>query len=80
MDYQISGTVVCMAGAPVENATVVINNSFSLTNEYGEFLIKNVPAGNYTLKVVHRKYYTLQQPVYVNSDLHGTIIYLKLLP
>jgi len=80
MSYEISGTVVCMTGAPVENATVAINNKFSLTNENGVFSIKNIPEGNYTLKVVHRRYFTLQQAVHVTSDLHGTVIYLKLIP
>ena len=80
MNYEMSGTVLCMAGLPIENATVVIDNKFSLTNEHGEFSIKNIPAGAYTLKVIHRKYFTLIQDVQVNSNLPGTVIYLKRIP
>ena len=80
MNYEMAGTVLCMAGLPIENATVVIDNKFSLTNERGEFSIKNIPPGSYTLKVVHRKYFTLLQDVQVNINLPGTIIYLKRIP
>ena len=77
----MSGVVLCMAGLPIENATVVVDNKFSLTNENGEFIIKDIPEGVYTLKVIHRKYYTLiQDNVQVRSDLPGTVIYLKRIP
>lgn len=69
-----------MAGIPIENATVVIDSKFSLTNENGEFLIGDVSGGHHVIKVVHRKYYTLFQDVFVNSDLPDTVIYLKRLP
>ena len=73
----MSGTVVCMQGLPVENATVVIDNKFSLTNENGEFSIANISTGNHTLKVIHRRYLTFLLDVFVGSDLPGTTIYLK---
>jgi hypothetical protein len=77
MDYTMSGTVLCMAGIPIENATVVVDNKFSLTNENGEFSISGISEGHNVLKVIHRKYYTLIQDVQVRSNLPGTIIYLK---
>lgn len=69
-----------MQGLPIENATVAIDNKFSLTNEDGEFLIKNISPGLHNLKVIHRRYYTLKQDVQVTSDLPGTEIYLKRIP
>ena len=80
MNYELSGTVMCMAGLPIENATVVIDNKFSLTNERGEFSIQNIPPGQYTLKVVHRRYFTLFQDVQVTGNLPGTVVYLKRIP
>jgi len=69
-----------MAGLPIENATVVVDNKFSLTNERGEFSIQNIPPGQYTLKVVHRRYFTLTQDVQVTGNLPGTVVYLKRIP
>lgn len=80
MSYEISGVVLCMSDLPIENATVAIDGKFSLSNEHGEFLIRNVTAGAHTLKVVHRRYYTLQQDVTVMSDLPESKIYLKRIP
>ena len=50
--YSVSGKLM-HNGNPLPNATVALNEQINLTSQSdsnGEFLIKNVPKGDYTLK------------------------------
>ncbi len=68
---------------PIPYATVVINDgtekiiSGGITTENGDFLITDIPKGNYTLKVQFIGYKTYSQPIEIsrkNKDLNvGTV-------
>jgi hypothetical protein len=77
MVYKISGTVACCGGYPVENATIVIDDKFALSDENGNFVISNITPGNHEIQVVHRKYQTLSTQVDVNRNIENAILYIK---
>lgn len=78
--YTISGTVVCCGGFPVENATVILGNTYDLSDENGKFELHNVPAGTHRLKVVHRSYETFEEPMEVSGNISGGTIYIGYKP
>ena len=50
-------TLLCKVHTEMEGYTVVLQNPFfSLTDENGNYTIKDVPAGTYTLQVWNKKY------------------------
>lgn len=77
MPYTISGVVACCGGFPVENATVVIDGLFALSNENGNFELKGITPGNHTIKVLHRSYQTLEVPVVVDRNMENVILYTQ---
>jgi hypothetical protein len=48
-------------------------NFGTTTNENGEFIIKNIPSGSYTLIVRLLSYQPVENPIILNSDLEFTI-------
>jgi hypothetical protein len=62
----MQGKVICKStGEPVMMATVVVKelNIWATTTDKGEFVLRNVPAGNYTLVVSCLGYVQLELPV-----------------
>lgn len=60
--------LLCKVHAEMEGYAVVLQNPFfSLTDENGNYAIKDVPAGSYTLKVWNKKYGGKPQQIEVKS-------------
>lgn len=68
--FKQAGTAIllCNVHAEMEGYVVVLKNPFfSLTDENGNYTIKDVPAGSYTLKVWNKKYVGKPQQIEVKS-------------
>ncbi|MCR4319363.1 MAG: carboxypeptidase regulatory-like domain-containing protein [Candidatus Brocadiaceae bacterium] len=68
--FKQAGTAIllCNVHAEMEGYVVVLQNPFfSLTDENGNYTIKDVPAGSYTLKVWNKKYVGKPQQIEVKS-------------
>lgn len=64
----ISGSVVDnISGSPIENATVIIGNSLSLSNEGGFFSL-DVPSGRHDLVVIQRYYKKIKEYIDIFGD------------
>jgi hypothetical protein len=66
----ISGTVTYLNGTFVENATITVMDTqfITQTNENGDYLIYNVPAGNHRIMVEKEGYNTIILKTFVNSQ------------
>ena len=63
-----AAVLLCNVHAEMEGYVVVLQNPFfSLTDENGNYTIKDVPAGSYTLKVWNKKYVGKPQQIEVKS-------------
>ena len=63
-----SATLLCNVHTEMEGYVVVIQNPFFFrTDENGNYTIKDVPAGSYTLKVWNKKYVGKPQQIEVKS-------------
>ena len=63
-----AAVLLCNVHAEMEGYVVVLHNPFfSLTDENGNYTIKDVPAGSYTLKVWNKKYVGKPQQIEVKS-------------
>ena len=63
-----AATLLCNVHVEMEGYVVVFQNPFfSLTDENGNYTIKDVPAGSYTLKVWNKKYGGKPQQIEVKS-------------
>ena len=62
--YTIKGVITDEKGRPASNAKVVApgSDNYSITNESGEFILNNVPAGKTQLEVIP----TQKQPLTYN--------------
>ena len=71
--FDISGKITDEEnGDPLIGANVVIQgdnfNTGAATNSDGEYTIRNVPLGDYTLKVTYIGYEDYQAPIAVNEN------------
>jgi len=77
--YVLKGKVTdSIAGTGIGFAHVVIEETYksTTTNEQGEFEIKNLPEGDYNLKISHVSYSSVEKPVSVKKDV---LIEIKLI-
>lgn len=69
--FSVSGKVVdSKTGEPVQGATVRLRdtNIGCVTNGEGEFALKNIPDGNYVMRISRTDYATQSHPVSSNTD------------
>ncbi|MDR2361389.1 MAG: TonB-dependent receptor [Prevotellaceae bacterium] len=77
--FTLSGTVVnARTKAPVEFASVILDNGerWTITDEQGVFLLKNVPAGDIALTVSCLGYAKQTLKRTVSGDMSALIVYL----
>jgi hypothetical protein len=72
---RIIGKVVDVNNQPVENATITIPTAglFALSDEHGDFVIDNVPAGIQTLYTIHRNFQKFAADVHLSEDMNVTL-------
>ncbi|SHN21254.1 TonB-dependent receptor domain-containing protein [Mucilaginibacter sp. OK098] len=78
---QVSGKLADATGQPVSYATAFLLKEAdstivrsALTNDTGKFLIENIPAGRYLLKITSIGYQTWISPVFEGPKAFGTIV------
>ena len=66
----IHGKVLSNTGKPIENANVsVLNTTYgAYTNENGQFILENIPFGNYTLKISYVGYNSKEVNITVKNN------------
>ncbi|HEY3421456.1 MAG TPA: leucine-rich repeat protein [Methanomassiliicoccales archaeon] len=70
----VDGTANDIDGNPIANATVTLSNgTVVMTNEYGQFMILGVKAGNYSLTIAKDGYSTITQNVTVTSEKNADL-------
>jgi hypothetical protein len=69
-DGDVTGKVTFLNGTPVENATISIvnENIETLTDSDGNYILYNVPPGNYELRVEYEGYNTFVKKIYVSPS------------
>lgn len=67
----ISGTITSADGEVLIGATALLQNTElgSTTDENGQYLIKNVPAGEYVISVSYVSFQTVQQKIVVGAGI-----------
>lgn len=77
---QIKGTVTdSISGKPVENANIIIESSpwAAVSNQAGEFVLNQIPEGEYVLAIMHLSYTTKKIKVLVkNGEI--TLLHISL--
>lgn len=82
--YKASGKIVDTNEDNVIGANVVLASSTdslfraTATNKYGNFVLENIPQGNYTLKVSYIGFETLTQDVFVRGNVDFGFISLEI--
>lgn len=71
----VRGHVLTDAGEPVANATVTAGNDSATTNATGGFFVRDVPPGNYQVRVEHPRYETATRQVEVTA---GTVVVFEI--
>lgn len=67
------GTVLNSEDEPLAGANVTVNNSFGIiTDNNGNFTLKRLSIGNYSLKISYVGFETIYDTLLVNSDLEKT--------
>ena len=56
-------------GAPVENATVVLDKKFALTSESGDYILSGLNPGDYTITVLQRHFEKYQFNMTIPGDI-----------
>lgn len=68
--FSISGKVLDETNQPLVSATILVENTFAGTysNQKGEFVLKNLKKGEYSIKVLFLGYYTQIKNVKLEKD------------